>query len=297
MGAIPFYDTPMQPTFSFQRFGMRPNCGMPLLHQMMPEPYGNEMPPNGGIGPPNHLGMIFFYLQDKSSFMQCIMTEEGSLVLQKELKTSSEVKGRIVELFNYLNMEEIVELSNNLSGNYFIIKFIKYVGGESVVIDNFMAELIQRPKLIQKIGNGKVSFKVIISLIATCKPRSKNYDKFINTLDQNKMKINPWIIQHLIKHNPDLKISLLQQIKNNGTMMSKAHLPFLGMYSWEEIGDFLTKSNMVKEKLKKFIQTKDWNDIYQETINSDPEFLLFQDLEIQSLKSRRRDRKMKLQSN
>ena len=124
---------------------------------------------------------------------------------------------------------------------------------------------------LQTIGidDGSWSCKVVISLIATCQ-RSNKYDEFIIKLKEQSKMMSPFVIQQLIKHNPNQKSSLLEDIKEDRfpktTVISQDHLPFLGMYSREEIEDFLMTSERVHESVIKEIEERGWDTIHQKTI-------------------------------
>jgi len=214
-------------------------------------------------------------LQDKTEFMECLKEKNASIHFQQALKSSSATKDRIVELFDSLDINEIVSLSKDINGNYFMSKAIKYVGGDP--IERFMEKLIRRPESIQQISTGakSPSYKVIISLILTGKSL-KNYDEFINIL-KGMEHINPYIIQQAVKHIPEYKTFLLEGMKRGEfpyEALSLCHLCFLGMYSQEEIRQLLMTSDKVTEKLRKYIQTRNWDTIQQKSIaGSEPRFL------------------------
>lgn len=78
-------------------------------------------------------------------FKECITQEDGSIALQEALNSSSAAKENILELFNSLDTDEIVSLSQDKYGNFFISVVIKYAN--QTFVEHFMGDLIDNPQL------------------------------------------------------------------------------------------------------------------------------------------------------
>jgi len=201
------------------------------------------------------------WLQNKNQFIRSI---KMNLVLGlREELNSIHNKERIVQLFNSLDVYEIMSLSRNNYGTKFISTMIKYVGGD--LVDRFMEKLNNYPQSIGEIGAHQRSHRVIINLILLGEGFQEKYKEIVWGL-KDRVGMSPWVIQKLVQYVPNYKTSLLEDMKRGRFPHSKLlveHLPFLRMYSWQDIGD-LVESERADVGLKRKISEQRWSQFQAE---------------------------------
>merc|ERR1711869_163902 len=105
----------------------------------------------------------------------------------------------------------------------------------------------------------------------------EEYVGLVSTALEYTSKINPYVIQQLIRNVPSYRDSLLGEIKEGKFPegeLSHEDIPILGMYDFEELGDIL--ANAATEKMNERKKSRnggkwDWEYIHQNTLkSSDP---------------------------
>ena len=127
---------------------------------------------------------------------------------------------------------------------------------------------------IHELVKRKFSHRVIMDLLITRQSLTHS-DEFKKTFlklarKSSSLRFYPLLIQQLIKHDDKYKKEVLEQIKNGEFQMKiigRRALIFLGMYSEDEIGDYihsLGRSKMTGE-VAHDLDTKGWEYIHERT--------------------------------
>jgi len=211
------------------------------------------------------------WLDDESKFVECLKTKEGSRGLQAALDTP--LREKIVTRFESLTQEEvIVQLSTDMWGNYFISEIIRHIGGKQ--INDFVDTLISHPDIIYELVKRKFSYRVIMDLLITRQSltHSDEFKKTFLKLASKSPKdgFYPFLIQQWIKHDNKYKKEILEQIKNGEFQIEeigKKVLIFLGMYSEDDIGDYIHSFSRSKMSVPVAhdLDTKGWEYIHERT--------------------------------